>query len=88
MHYSLKNTTQMSLPTSRKTANAVVSHVHFASKTTQFNVSFDKDAGKYVLFCMNNDYKSTCEFHLDEQTRNLVVADLSKLGYVRYYETV
>ena len=75
----------MSISIARKTANSIVGHVHYASKTTQFNTSFNKDAGKYVLFCMNDDKKSTAEFFVhDVQTLDMVTNDLTKLGYTQF----
>lgn len=75
----------MSLSIARKTANSIVSHVHFASITTQFNTSFNKDAGQYVLFCMNDDKKSTAEFFVhDLETLGMVTNDLTKLGYTQF----
>ena len=76
----------MTLSSSRKTANAVVSHVHFASITTKFNVSFDKNAGQHVLFCMNDDNKSTAEFFVGptQDTVDYITADLAKLGYTQF----
>lgn len=73
----------MSLSSTRITANSVVAHVHFASISTQFNVSFDKNAGQHVLFCMNDDKKSTCELYVGphQETVDYITADLIKLGY-------
>ena len=76
----------MTISQSRITANSVVSHVHFASITTKFNVSFDKDAGQHVLFCMNDDNKSTAEFFVGPQqdTADYITADLTKLAYKQF----
>jgi len=73
----------MSLSSTRITANKVVSHVHFASKTTKFNISFDKDAGQHVLFCMNDNNKSTAELWVGphQATVDYITADLNMLGY-------
>ncbi|MCP3660731.1 MAG: hypothetical protein GY830_10675 [Bacteroidetes bacterium] len=76
----------MKLSESRIIANKVVAHVHYASNTTQFNVSFDKDAGQHVLFCMNDDKKSTAEFFVGahQTTVYLIIKDLAKLGYAQF----
>lgn len=76
----------MSISESRKTANSVVSHIHFASKTTKFNVSFDKDAGQHVVYCQDDNKKSTCEFFVGPQqaTVYLIIKDLAKLGYKQF----
>jgi len=77
----------MSVSDCRKTANTAVSHVHYASKTTQFNMSFDKDAGQHVLFCMNDDNKATCELFIGahQTTAYMVISDLVKLGYKQVF---
>ena len=76
----------MTLSDSRITANQVVSHVHFASKTTKFNVSFDKNAGQHVLYCQDDNNKSTCEFFVGahQTTVYLIIKDLAKLGYTQF----
>ena len=73
----------MILSKPRKKANDIVAHVHFASKSTQFNVSFDNDTNKFIMLVMDDSRKSTCEFHMTHQVRNLAVADLIKLGYTQ-----
>ena len=77
----------MSLSNSRKTANSVVGHVHYASISTKFNMSFDKDAGQHVLFCMNDDNKATCELFIGahQTTAYMVISDLVKLGYKQVF---
>lgn len=70
----------------RITANRAVAHVHFASISTKFNVSFDKDSGSHVIFCMDDDNKSTCELHVGQyaETVQFIKADLLKLGYKQF----
>ena len=77
----------MSLSNSRKTANSVVGHVHYASISTKFNMSFDKNAGQHVLFCTNDDNKATCELYIGahQSTADMVIADLVKLGYTQTF---
>ena len=76
----------MTISDSRITANQVVSHVHYASKTTQFNVSFDKDAGQHVVYCQDDNKKTTCEFFVGahQATVYLIIQDLAKLGYTQF----
>ncbi len=73
----------MSLSTFRKTANTVVSHVHYASVSTKFEVSYDKNMGQYIVYCQNNDNKSTCELTIGPHyaCAYMVITDLIKLGY-------
>ena len=76
----------MSISNSRITANAVVNHVHFASVSTMFTVSFDKNAGQNVVSCINDNNKTTAEFFVGPQqdTVDYITSDLAKLGYTQF----
>ena len=76
----------MSLSSTRKSANAYVAHVHFASNSTAFNISYCDVAKQNVLHCENDARNQTCELFIGNNTQlvSYIAADLTKLGYTQF----
>ena len=73
----------MSVSDCRKSANSVVGHVHYASKSTTFNIEWCDVSKQYVLHCENDARRQTAELFIgNHQTVvYMVISDLVKPGH-------